>query len=112
MTETLMRPTAIMTMTMGLAICAGAVIARDTERPEAETFPGGTARDVRSFSDAAIPCEREAAERVGQPAFERPIHYGLIRNQGIMIGELSELDGLAAAWRRTGCTSSCSLPSP
>jgi len=49
-----------------------------------------------------IPCEREARERVGQPTFGRPIHYELIRNQGMMIGELFKLDGLATACAKDG----------
>ena len=50
----------------------------------------------------AIPCEPEAARRIGPPSFSRPIHYELIRNQGMMIGELFKLDGLAEACAKDG----------
>ena len=49
-----------------------------------------------------VPCEPEAVRRIGHPDFPRPIHYELIRNQGMMIGELFRLDGLAEDCARDG----------
>jgi len=48
--------------------------------------------------DAEVrPCEPKAAARIGFPDFDRPVHYELIRNQGMLIGELFALDDLADA---------------
>lgn len=41
------------------------------------------------------PCEGEAGKNIGYPDFKYPIHYELIRNQGMLVGELFRLDALA-----------------
>lgn len=43
------------------------------------------------------PCEPEAAKKIGHPKFAKPIHYELIRNQGMLMGELFQLDEIAEA---------------
>ena len=48
------------------------------------------------------PCDPKATERVGYPDFDRPVHIELIRNQGMMIGELFQLDTLADACAAAG----------
>jgi kynurenine formamidase len=53
--------------------------------------------------DAEVrPCEPDAAVRIGFPDFDRPVHYELIRNQGMLIGELFHLDELAEACAKDG----------
>ncbi len=49
-----------------------------------------------------MPCEPKAAQLVGQPDWSMPIHYELIRNQGMMILDLAYLDELAEACARDG----------
>lgn len=50
----------------------------------------------------ALPCEAEAAKSMGHPTFEMPINYELIRNQGMMLGKLFQLDELAEACAADG----------
>jgi kynurenine formamidase len=57
---------------------------------------------VDNLEAEVIPCEPEAAQRIGHPDFERPIHYELIRNQGMMIGELFSFETLARACAEDG----------
>jgi kynurenine formamidase len=51
---------------------------------------------VDNLDAEASPCEPEAARRIGFPDFPKPVQYELIRNQGMMIGELFKLEALAA----------------
>ena len=48
------------------------------------------------------PCEPEAARRIGHPEFDQPVTYELIRNQGMIIGELFDLEKLADACAADG----------
>jgi len=43
-----------------------------------------------------MPCEPEAACNIGLPDWRLPIHVELLRNQGMMIGDLFDLEELAA----------------
>jgi kynurenine formamidase len=49
-----------------------------------------------------LPAEPDAARKAGQPGFDKPIHYELIRNQGMPIGELFQLEELAEACASDG----------
>lgn len=44
-----------------------------------------------------VPPEAEAVRRSGFPDFDKPVNYELIRNQGMIIGKLFQLEALAAA---------------
>ncbi len=44
-----------------------------------------------------MPAEPGSARKAGQPALDRPVHYELIRNQGMTVGELFYLEDLAKA---------------
>ncbi len=57
---------------------------------------------VDNLSVEAVPTEAGAGERTGLPEFDWPVHYELIRNQGMMLGALFQLDELAAACARDG----------
>ena len=57
---------------------------------------------VDNLSVEAVPTEAGAGEKIGHPEFEWPVHYELIRNQGMMLGALFQLDELAAACARDG----------
>jgi len=48
-----------------------------------------------TMSGEVVPAQTGAAERIGHPGFDWPIHYELIRNQGMMMGALFQLDELA-----------------
>jgi kynurenine formamidase len=50
----------------------------------------------------ALPCEAEAAKNIGHPTFEMPVNYELIRNQGMMLGKVFQLDELAQACAADG----------
>jgi len=50
----------------------------------------------------ALPCEPEAARKIGHPGFDKPINYELIRNQGMTLGKLFRLDELAEACAADG----------
>ncbi len=52
---------------------------------------------VDNLSVEAVPTEADAAEQTGQAEFAWPVHYELIRNQGMMLGSLFQLDELANA---------------
>ena len=52
---------------------------------------------VDNLSVEAVPTEAAAREKAGHPDFEWPVHYELIRNQGMMLGALFQLDELAQA---------------
>jgi kynurenine formamidase len=43
-----------------------------------------------------MPCQKEAARKIGLPNWQLPIHVELLRNQGMMIGDLFDLRELAA----------------
>jgi kynurenine formamidase len=49
-----------------------------------------------------LPCEPEAARRIGYPGFDKPVNYELIRNQGMTLGKLFQLDELAEACAEDG----------
>jgi kynurenine formamidase len=55
-----------------------------------------------NLSVAAMPADARAGERIGHPGFPWPIHYELIRNQGMMMGALFQLDELADACAADG----------
>ena len=57
---------------------------------------------VDNLSVETVPTEAGAGEKAGHPDFEWPIHYELIRNQGMMLGALFQLDELAQACARDG----------
>ena len=42
------------------------------------------------------PPARAAARAIGHPAFDQPVTYELIRNQGMLVGQLFSLEELAA----------------
>ncbi len=50
----------------------------------------------------ALPCESDAAQKIGHPGFHKPINYELIRNQGMTVGKLFQLDELAEACAADG----------
>jgi kynurenine formamidase len=49
-----------------------------------------------NLSVESLPAKPETARRAGVPGFENPLHYELIRNQGMMLGEIFNLEELAA----------------
>jgi len=51
-------------------------------------------------NEEIMPCEPKALEMIHQPKWVMPIHYELIRNQGMMLMDLSYLDELAEACAR------------
>jgi len=55
-----------------------------------------------NFHGEVVPPEAEGTRRIGFPDFDKPVNYELIRNQGMIIGKLFQLDGLAAACARDG----------
>jgi kynurenine formamidase len=57
---------------------------------------------VDTLNVEIMPCEPEAAQKIGQPKWGMPIHYELIRNQGMMSGDLFYLDEIAAACAKDG----------
>lgn len=48
-----------------------------------------------TMSGEVVPSEPGSAEKIRHPGFAWPIHYELIRNQGMMMGALFQLDELA-----------------
>ncbi len=50
----------------------------------------------------ALPSAPQAAEQAGCPGYTMPINYELIRNQGMTVGKLFQLDGLAEACAADG----------
>ncbi len=57
---------------------------------------------VDNLSVEAVPTEAAAGEKAGHPEFDWPVHYELIRNQGMMLGALFHLDELAESCSRDG----------
>ena len=57
---------------------------------------------VDNFHGEVVPPEPDAIRHVGFPDFDKPVNYELIRNQGMIIGKLFQLDALAAACDRDG----------
>ncbi len=57
---------------------------------------------VDTLNVEIMPPEPEATRIVGQPEWDMPIHYELIRNQGMMSGDLFYLDELAEACASDG----------
>ena len=55
---------------------------------------------VDNLSVEAVPRDPDAAAGIRHPQFEWPVHYELIRNQGMMLGALFQLDELAEACAR------------
>ena len=52
---------------------------------------------VDNLSVEAVPTAAGARAKAGLSEFEWPVHYELIRNQGMMLGALFQLDELAEA---------------
>lgn len=57
---------------------------------------------VDAVNEEIQPCEPEALQMIKQPHWGMPIHYELIRNQGMMLMDLSYQDELAEACARDG----------
>jgi kynurenine formamidase len=57
---------------------------------------------VDNLTAEVVPCEPDAAQRIGHPDFPWPVHYELIRNQGMMIGQLFTFETLARACAEDG----------
>jgi kynurenine formamidase len=55
---------------------------------------------VDTVDQEIMPCEPEALQMIHQPKWDMPIHYELIRNQGMMLMDISYLDELAEACAR------------
>jgi kynurenine formamidase len=55
---------------------------------------------VDTVNEEILPCEPKAQQMIHQPKWPMPIHYELIRNQGMMLMDLSYLDELAEACAR------------
>lgn len=53
-----------------------------------------------TVNEEIMPCEPEALKMIKQPRWTMPIHYELLRNQGMMILDLAYLDELAEACAR------------
>jgi kynurenine formamidase len=57
---------------------------------------------VDNFHAEVVPPEPDAVRRLGFSDFDKPVNYELIRNQGMILGKLFQLDALAAACARDG----------
>ena len=87
---------------------------RDPEKFRAAQ-PGlgwGAARWLKEIRAAAVavdnmnaevaPADREAAQAIGHPDFAQPVTYELVRNQGMLVGQLFSLEALAADCAQDG----------
>jgi kynurenine formamidase len=50
----------------------------------------------------ALPAEPKSAQQIGHPGYEMPVNYELIRNQGMTLGKLFQLDELSEACAADG----------
>ena len=57
---------------------------------------------VDNLNAEVSPADRQAARAIGHPEFAQPVTYELIRNQGMLVGQMFSLEALAADCARDG----------